>query len=154
MITRKKFLGSLIAFPALHGLQHFSCKVSALTTSIVTSDENPKEARASHRVLQSLAPGAVKPDRWLGLYLEKQAKQLSLHLPEVSWPFTGAYWAGEEEAESWWPWEQRGYWIDGALRCAYVTGNQQLLQVAQAPVDYRSEERRVGKECRAWWWWE
>ena len=136
MITRKKFLGSLIAFPALHGLQHFSSKVSALTTSIVTSDENSKEARAGHRVLQSLAPGAVKPDGWLGLYLEKQAKQLSLHLPEVSWPFTGAYWAGEEEAESWWPWEQRGYWIDGALRCAYVTGNQQLLQVAQAPVDY------------------
>jgi len=83
-----------------------------------------------------LAPGAVGPEGWLGLYLNKQARQLSLHLPEVSWPFTGAYWAGEENAESWWPWEQRGYWVDGALRCALVTGDQDLLRLAQIPVDY------------------
>jgi uncharacterized protein len=48
----------------------------------------------------------------------------------------GAFWAGEEKAPSWWPWKQRGYWIDGALRCALVTGDQQLLRIAQAPVDY------------------
>lgn len=70
------------------------------------------------------------------MYLDKQAKGLALHLPEVSWPFTDAFWAGEETAPSWWPWEQRGYWIDGALRCGLVTGDQKLLQVAQAPVDY------------------
>jgi len=86
--------------------------------------------------LQSLPPGAVRPRGWINLYLEKQAAGLGLHLPEVSWPFTGAYWAGEENAKSWWPWEQRGYWIDGALRCALVTGDQRLLEVAQAPVDY------------------
>jgi uncharacterized protein len=86
--------------------------------------------------LRSLPPGAVKPEGWLRIYLEKQARQLGLHLPEVSWPFTGAYWAGEEKAKSWWPWEQKGYWIDGALRCALVLGDKRLLEVAQAPVDY------------------
>ena len=136
MITRKEFLNSLLAIPALQGLRHFNSGVSALAGSLLTSAEDSSAARSSHRALQSLAPGAVKPDGWLGLYLAKQARQLSLHLPEVSWPFTDAYWAGEEKAESWWPWEQRGYWIDGALRCALVTGNQELLRVAQAPVDY------------------
>src|SRR5437762_1201481 len=136
MITRKEFLNSLLAIPALQGLRHCNSGVSALAGSLLTSAEDSIAARSSHRALQSLAPGAVKPDGWLGLYLAKQARQLSLHLPEVSWPFTDAYWAGEEKAESWWPWEQRGYWIDGALRCALVTGNQELLRVAQAPVDY------------------
>ena len=92
----------------------------------------------THGTFRSLAPGAVSPEGWLDLYLNKQATQLSLHLPEVSWPFTGAYWSGEENYESWWPWEQKGYWIDGALRCALAARNQDLLRVAEAPVDYTS----------------
>jgi hypothetical protein len=95
-----------------------------------------KEARSRYAAFRSLPPGAVKPDGWLHLCLQKQATQLGLHLPEVSAPFTGAYWAGEEKARSWWPWEQKGYWIDGALRCALILGDQRLLQVAQASVDY------------------
>jgi hypothetical protein len=83
-----------------------------------------------------LSPGAVTPEGWLGLYLNKQAKGLSLHLPEVARPFTGAFWAGEENYDRWWPWEQKGYWTDGALRCALVTGDEQLMKVARAPVGY------------------
>jgi DUF1680 family protein len=134
MITRRNFLGSLSALPALAALRSMRGRAAALVASVLNSTE--LRGSPSHAVLHSLAPGAVKPEGWLGLYLDKQAKGLSLHLPEVSRPFTGAYWAGEENARSWWPWEQRGYWIDGALRCALVTGDQQLLQVAQAPVDY------------------
>jgi DUF1680 family protein len=92
--------------------------------------------RPSHAALDSLPPGAIRPEGWLGLYLDKQAKGLSLHLPELARPFTGAFWAGKENYASWWPWEQKGYWTDGALRCALVSGNQDLLKVAQAPVDY------------------
>src|SRR2546423_11102587 len=127
MITRRSFLGALSAVPAAVALRGISHQASALATSTLNS-ANAK-GRPSHAVLHSLPPGAVKPGGWLGLYLEKQAKGLSLHLPEVSWPFTGAYWDGEENYRSWWPWEQRGYWIDGALRCALVTGDQDLLRV-------------------------
>lgn len=86
--------------------------------------------------LHSLPPGAVKAQGWLALYLEKQANQLGLHLPEVSWPFSGNYWSGEEKAASWWPWEQKAYWTDGALRCALLTENQQLMTAALAPIDF------------------
>jgi DUF1680 family protein len=93
---------------------------------------------ARGRALHPLAPGMVEPAGWLRLYLQKQATQLALHLPEVSWPFGGAYWETPEktDAETWWPWEQKAYWIDGALRCALVLKEENLRKVAQAAVDY------------------
>lgn len=94
---------------------------------------------APYRALSSLPPGEVRPEGWLRLYLEKQAKELALHLPEVSWPFTGAYWEGEEsppKKNGWWPWEQRAYWVDGAFRCSVVLGDQKLLDLAGQAIDY------------------
>jgi hypothetical protein len=96
---------------------------------------------ARHAAFRSLAPGAVEPKGWLHLYLQKQADQLGGHLPEVSWPFTGNYWSGEETPPDasgigWWPWEQKGYWIDGALRCALALQDETLLQGALNAVSY------------------
>jgi hypothetical protein len=78
---------------------------------------------------------AITPSGWIRIYLEKQAEQLGYHLPDVSEPFTGDYWDGQERYvaedhngdESWWAWEQKGYWIDGALRCALLLDDQRLL---------------------------
>lgn len=131
MITRRDFLQALSALPAVKLLGGAANEATGVASNSVVAKKRP-----IHAALHSLAPGAVRPQGWLALYLDKQAKGLSVHLPEVSWPFTDGYWAGEEKAPSWWPWEQRGYWIDGALRCGLVTGDQQLLHVAQAPVDY------------------
>jgi hypothetical protein len=38
----------------------------------------------------------VKLAWWLERYLQKRARRLGLQLPEVSWPFTRAYWASGE----------------------------------------------------------
>jgi hypothetical protein len=86
--------------------------------------------------LHPLPPGVVRPEGWLRVYLEKQAAQLGSKLTQVSQPFTSAYWAGEEVAESWWPWEQGAYWIDGATRLALVLQDERLLRQAQAPIKY------------------
>ena len=50
--------------------------------------------------LRALPPGAVRPEGWLREYLLKQAAQLGSHLPEVSWPFTKAYWAEEQQGRT------------------------------------------------------
>ncbi|HKS75615.1 MAG TPA: beta-L-arabinofuranosidase domain-containing protein [Terriglobales bacterium] len=92
-----------------------------------------------YAAFRSLAPGDVRPEGWLYLYLQKQAEQLGRKLPDVSWPFTGKYWSGEEtppETNGWWPWEQKGYWIDGALRCALALRHEQLLVRAVESIDY------------------
>lgn len=89
-----------------------------------------------------LEPGEVHPEGWLKTVLERQARELGSQLPQVSWPFTWPYWNGEARTEGtasydvWGPWEQTAYWIDGATRLAIVLGDEQLLRVASAPVDY------------------
>src|SRR5262249_42184042 len=104
--------------------------------------DGPRQThRGRHAALLPLAPGEVEPAGWLRLYLEKQAQQLGSHLPDISWPFTDGYWSGEETPPDtsgigWWPWEQKGYWIDGALRCGYTIRDEVLLKRALAAVDY------------------
>jgi hypothetical protein len=94
-----------------------------------------------HGALHPLAPGAVEPRGWLRGYMEKQAAQLGSQLSQVSWPFTGAYWDGEENGEAgkgdaWWPWEQKAYWIDGATRLAIVLRDEELMAQVRASIDF------------------
>ena len=111
--------------------------------SLVDALDSPPRRR-SHAVLRSLRPGAVEPQGWVRTYLQKQAAGLGISLPAVSEPFKAAYWAGEEKytpdsgdpLEAWWAWEQKAYWIDGALRCGLVLGDEKLLNVATVPVEY------------------
>ncbi len=90
----------------------------------------------SYAVFEELPPGAVRPEGWLRAYMQKQAAQLGSQLPDVSWPFTEAYWKGEEVGESWWPWEQKAYWIDGATRLAIVMGDEALMDRVLQTIDF------------------
>jgi hypothetical protein len=98
--------------------------------------EETEPTPTSYAALHALPPGAVQPEGWLRVYMERQAAQLGSKLPQVSWPFTGAYWAGEESAESWWPWEQKGYWLDGATRLALVLQDEQLMAQVRTSIDF------------------
>jgi len=88
-----------------------------------------------HGVLRELAPGVVRPEGWLRAHLGKQA-QLCSSLASISWPFTEKYWAGLEDADAWWPWEQVAYWIDGATRLAIVLQDPALLAQVKSRIDY------------------
>ena len=92
-------------------------------------------ASPAHAALRCLAPGAVRPEGWLRGYLEKQAR-LCAKLPQISWPFIEAYWAGMEDADAWWPWEQEAYWIDGATRLAVVLQDQTLMAQVRSRIHY------------------
>jgi len=105
-------------------------------TGTLLEGEETQPGVASHAAFRSLAPGAVRPEGWLRVYLEKQAAQLGSQLPDISWPFTRQYWAEEQEGESWWPWEQNAYWIDGATRLALVLGDQALLEKVGRRIQY------------------
>lgn len=91
-------------------------------------------AVATHGAFTELAPGAVEPQGWLGTWLAKQAAELGSQLPNISWPFSAEYWNGLEQGPSWWPWEQRAYWIDGATRLAIVMRDTALFQKTQVPI--------------------
>jgi hypothetical protein len=93
----------------------------------------------SYGEFEALPPGAVQPEGWIRGYLQKEASQLGSKLSQVSLPFTKAYWAGEESAESWWPWEQKAYWLDGATRLAIVLQDEQLMAQVRTYIDYTLE---------------
>lgn len=96
-----------------------------------------------HAVFTELAPGAVEPQGWLRNYLARQIAQLGSQLPDVSWPFSEGYWDGREQGPSWWPWEQRAYWIDGATRLAIVMRDAALLQKTQVPILFTLQHARA-----------
>ncbi|HWA94390.1 MAG TPA: beta-L-arabinofuranosidase domain-containing protein [Terracidiphilus sp.] len=110
--------------------------LAAAGAGVTAEAEEAMAAAPKFAVLTPLAPGAVRPEGWLKLYLDKQAAELGSKLPEISWPFTSPYWAGEEQGPSWWPWEQMAYWVDGAARLALVTGDEALLTKVQKTIGY------------------
>ena len=94
-----------------------------------------RTSAASHGSLRELAPGAIRPEGWLQTSLRRQA-QLCSSLPLISWPFSEQYWAGQEGADAWWPWEQVAYWIDGATRLAIVLQDRTLMDQVSSRIDY------------------
>lgn len=133
------------SFLSLAGLSSAAFALAPNLANATTHAEanHPDFSQPAFAAFYSLAPGQVKPEGWLRLYLQKQAQELAIHLPDVSWPFTVAYWSGEEDrpdaklaSGNWWPWEQKAYWVDGALRCALVLNDKQLFEKAGFPVEY------------------
>jgi len=103
--------------------------------------EGAEASTHSYAALHALAPGAVEPQGWLRAMMEKQATHLGSQLPQISWPFSADYWSGEEVVEgvtddTWWPWEQKAYWLDGATRLALVLRDEKLMALTRASIDY------------------
>lgn len=117
------------------------------TTGRANAAEQALPAAMAHAALRPLPPGAVEPAGWLRGWLEKQAAQLGSQLPQVSWPFSVAYWSGEESvdgatSDTWWPWEQKAYWLDGATRLAIVLKDEQLMTLVRQSLDYTLSHAR------------
>jgi hypothetical protein len=112
-----------------------------ISASPLLRAEEPGVATRSYAAMSTLAPGVIEPQGWLRGMLEKQATQLGSQLPQVSWPFSADYWAGEETVDgqkddTWWPWEQKAYWLDGATRLALVLKDERLMAQVRASIDY------------------
>ncbi|HEX4155030.1 MAG TPA: beta-L-arabinofuranosidase domain-containing protein [Acidobacteriaceae bacterium] len=89
--------------------------------------------------------GSVLPEGWLAAELTRQASGLTCPQNDFSFPFDRRYWASNNRGQDqesrnggtwWYPWEQMGYWVDGAYRCARLTGNAHLWNRAMEPIRY------------------
>jgi len=97
---------------------------------------------ARYRELQL---GSVRPQGWLKSEMEKQANGITRPQTDFCFPFDRRYWAGNERGQDqesrnsgkfWYPWEQMGYWVDGAYRCAKLLDDPHLRRRAMEPVEY------------------
>ena len=92
----------------------------------------------------------IKAAGWVKEYLNTQASGLTGKLGSVGHPFTLPSWdASKEEADSqlehfigglnskndaWVPFEQTGYWIDGAIRAGHLADNETLLKLGKSKI--------------------
>ncbi len=93
---------------------------------------------------QSLPLNGIRPDGWLRDFLARQATGLTGNVALSAYPYGYQFWGSQEDDlkgsyGSWWPYEQTAYWIDGALKCGYLVGDQQLYGAALAEIDFAIE---------------
>ena len=102
----------------------------------------------AHAAFRELQLGQVRPEGWLRGELVKQVNGFTGHQPDFCFPFDRRYWAGNERGQDqesknggifWYPWEQMGYWTDGAYRSAKLIDDDRLRQWALRPIRYTAE---------------
>src|SRR5882762_7121750 len=165
-IGRRDFLRCSLATATIAGVSPLS---SALGVAHLPSSPSPgsqptrgtqKNARVTktlglreklfmpYAVFRELQLGSVRPEGWLRLQLIKQANGITGHQPDFCFPFDRRYWNSNERGQDvesrnggifWYPWEQMGYWTDGAYRCAKLIDDARLRERAMEPIRYTVE---------------
>lgn len=85
----------------------------------------------------------VHPSGWIETFLKTQAAGLTGHPEAHGYPYGSKFWGATNNDTgpyaAWWPYEQTGYWIDGALKCADLCGEAALYQRALEEIEYAIE---------------
>lgn len=83
----------------------------------------------------SLSPGSIRPEGWIKDWAVSASKGITGHLDEWN-PVFGKGWTGQgfkavgtdSTDGTGWPIEQCSYWLDGAVRLAYVLNDSALIK--------------------------
>lgn len=95
--------------------------------------------------LRELQLGSVMPEGWLKAEIVKQVNGITLPQTDFCFPFDRRYWASNERGQDeesrnggtfWYPWEQMGYWVDGAYRSAKLIDDSHLRSRAMEVINY------------------
>ena len=83
----------------------------------------------------------VRPAGWIQNFLERQSTGLTGNVAVSGYPYGIKFWGSKDDDikgsyDSWWPYEQTAYWIDGALKCGYLAGDEALYHQALDEVDF------------------
>jgi len=96
----------------------------------------PAHPGLRRRKFDQLPVGAVRPRGWLKRTLQAWANGITGHLHEYRSDTFWNTWDNRRSKstnghlESWWPFEQQGYWADGIVQLAYVLDDERLKGVA------------------------
>lgn len=100
---------------------------------------------AARSEMEELSLGSIRPEGWIRTALKNQSTGISGKIAVAGFPFDTKGWADEqvehEGGTPWWPYEQTGYWVDGALRCGYLLGDKRLVSRVRKQVDYVLEHQ-------------
>ncbi len=108
-------------------------------------------------VFVSLPPGAVTPSGWLRDWATDAANGITGHLDEYSTTFAEAWKGygfqarGANPDGTGWPLEQSSYWLDGAVRLAYLLNDQPLIAKVSKRLDLVVDGVLNGGESFVYW---
>lgn len=128
-------------------------KIVKQKEKIYRSENGPK----IKPVFISLPPGAVKPLGWLLDWAGAAANGITGHLDEWS-PTFGEAWKGKGFKApgagpdgTGWPLEQCSYWLDGAVRLAYILNDSSLIKKTSERLDMVVDGVLNGGESFIYW---
>ena len=91
-----------------------------------------------------LASSSIEPAGWVKEFLNRQESGLTGNPEQSGFPFNTKMWADKmnfkdrefKGGSAWWPYEQTAYYLDGALRCAYLNNSDTLKQKVLTNINY------------------
>jgi hypothetical protein len=128
------FAGIGMSFPALRS---FAAGTNAPAAAEGISGIGPPGHFKTdyHGCFAELPVGSVTPLGWIKGWLQRQADGLTGHPENMAYPYDTCMYAGTippqpvGHGQIWWPYEQSGYFVDGAVRRSLVTMNPSSILI-------------------------
>ena len=129
-------------------LKNTPARLALLSAFVLGAGAAPPVASAAnpaveyHGRFSELPVGAVQPRGWIEGWLERQAAGLTGHPENLGYPYDTCLFAGKippptvPHGESWWPYEQAGYFVDAAVRLNRQIENPRIRDLATANLGY------------------
>lgn len=135
----RNFTMSLIA----HFLSRYSCRIACLLSFLGISASGTQSPGVSPSIprydrFREISPTCIKPEGWLKEYLVRQQKGLTSHPKEHGFPFNTQLWEGEinNKSNSWWPYEQTAYYLDGMMRLGLLLNDQAKIDTFKRNIQW------------------
>jgi hypothetical protein len=91
-------------------------------------------------VFRETAPQSSIPRGWMREMLSRQINGLAKHHAASGYPYNTCLWAGKiatpDHGQSWWPYEQTGYLLDGLQRLGLVMDDDSILRDPRSNLRY------------------
>ncbi|MDB6016596.1 MAG: hypothetical protein JWR19_1085 [Pedosphaera sp.] len=112
-----------------------------------------------HGHFAELPVGSVTALGWIKGWLVRQADGLTGHPENLAYPYDTCMYAGEippppvKHGEIWWPYEQSGYFVDGAVRLSHLIDNPSAKIIPDANIKFILDNSGPGKLGKSLWGW-
>jgi hypothetical protein len=112
-----------------------------------------------HGKFAELPFGSVKPRGWIKSWLQRQADGLTGHPENLAYPYDTCMYAGKippppvKQPADWWPYEQAGYFVDGATRLNHLIDNPSAKIIPQANLKFILNNSGPSKLGESTWGW-